>query len=203
MILTEEILLLQKRAGILTESQYKEKITEIEEADAEAEILNALNSFANQIEKANDNVKPSPKDGEMNEAALTLGALVTGAPGLINFLGKGADLIGKAFGKDKTKIGTVLQKAGHSLEEKYIESIGGWLKAAFPKKYGEQNPLDKGTPLYDVAHKIYGSMLMGAAIASGYEAGRAAELMHKGIEGGLALLKGKEVLDIGQKIAAA
>jgi hypothetical protein len=139
MIITEETLLLQKRAGIITESQYKEKMAEmeeadtIEEADAEAEMLNALNSFANQIEKANDNVKPSPKDEEVNEGLLTLGALVTGAPGLISFLGKGADLVGKAFGKDKTKVGTVLQKAGHALEEKYIESIGGWLKAAFPK----------------------------------------------------------------------
>jgi hypothetical protein len=209
MILTEETLLLQKRAGIITESQYNEKMAEMEEenlneADAdEAEMLSALKSVAGTIEKANDNVKPSPKDEEVNEGLLTLGAIVTGAPGLISTLGKGADLIGKAFGKDKTKIGTVLQKAGHALEETYLKSIGGWLQAAYPKKYVNQNPLDKGSALYDAAHKIYGAMLIGAAVASGYEAGKAAELMHKGVEGGLALLKGKEVLDIGQKIASA
>jgi hypothetical protein len=209
MINTQETLLLQKRAGIITESQYKEKMAEIEdknlqEEDAvEGEIINTLKSFANQIEKANNNVEPSPKDGEVNEAVLTLAALVTGAPGLLSMLGKGADLIGKAFGKDKTKIGTALQHAGHALEETYIKSIGGWLQAAFPSKYADQDPLDKKTALYDAAHKIYASMLIGAAVASGYEAGKAAELMHKGVEGGLALLKGKEVLDIGQKIAAA
>jgi hypothetical protein len=201
MILTEEILLLQKRAGIITEAEYKQKLSEV---DVEDEMFAAMKTAADMIATGADNVKPSPKDGQLQEVgALTLGALVTGAPGLISVLGKGANLIGKAFGKDKTKIGEFLKKKGHQLEEYYLESIGGWLKASNPSKYNDQDPLDKSTPLYDAAHKIYGALLIGAAVVSGYEAGQASGVVQKGVEGGLALLKGKEVLDIGQKIAAA
>ncbi len=201
MILTEEILLLQKRAGIITEAEYKQKLSEV---DVEDEMFAAMKTAADMIATGADNVKPSPKDGQLQEVgALTLGALITGAPGLISVLGKGANLIGKAFGKDKTKIGEFLKKKGHQLEEYYLESIGGWLKASNPSKYNDQDPLDKSAPLYDAAHKIYGALLIGAAVVSGYEAGQASGVVQKGVEGGLALLKGKEVLDIGQKIAAA
>jgi len=201
MILTEEILLLQKRAGIITEAEYKQKLSEV---DVEDEMFAAMKSVANMIDTGADKVKPSTKDGQLQEVgALTLGALVTGAPGLLSVLGKGANLIGKVFGKNKNKVGEFLKKKGHQLEEYYLESIGGWLKSAYPSKYNDQDPLDKTTPLYDAAHKIYGSLLIGAALVSGYEAGQASGIVQKGVEGGLALLKGKEVIDIAQKIAAA
>jgi len=201
MILTEEILLLQKRAGIITEAEYKQKLSEI---DVEDELFATMKSVADMINAGVDKAKSSTEDGQLQEVgALTLGALVTGAPGLLSVLGKGANLIGKVFGKDKNKVGEFLKKKGHQLEEYYIESIGGWLKAAYPSKYNDQDPLDKTTSLYDAAHKIYGSLLIGAALVSGYEAGQASGLVQKGVEGGLALLKGKEVIDIAQKIAAA
>ena len=45
-------------------------------------------------------------------------------------------------------------------------------------------------------------MLIGAATVSGYEMSQAANVVVKGIEGGLTLLKGKEVIDVAQKIVA-
>jgi hypothetical protein len=201
MINTQETLLLQKRAGIITESQYKQKLSEV---DVEDEMLAAMKSAAAMIDAGADKAKPSPEDGKLQEVgALTLSALITGAPGLLSILGKGANLIGKVFGKDKNKVGEFLKEKGHQLEEYYIKSIGGWLKSAYPSKYKDQDPLDKSSSLYEAAHKIYGSLLLAAAGISGYEAGQATGIIQKGVEGGLALFKGKEVLDIAQKIASA
>jgi hypothetical protein len=56
-IITEETLLLQKRAGIITESQYKEKLAEFEEegsADEKAfddELMAAASGIAGALEK--------------------------------------------------------------------------------------------------------------------------------------------------------
>jgi hypothetical protein len=57
--------------------------------------------------------------------------------------------------------------------------------------------------LYDAAHKIYAGLLIAAAGAAGFEAINAADAIVKGLEGGAAVLKTKEVVDIAQKIAAA
>ena len=53
----------------------------------------------------------SPKHAEL------LGWSVVG-----DILGKGANLVGKAFGKDKTKVGEFLKKKGNQLEEFYVDS---------------------------------------------------------------------------------
>jgi hypothetical protein len=196
-MLSEEFRRMQVLAGLITEEY---NINE----ETEDEILAAMKQAVNVIDSAEHNAKPSPKDGNIEElGGLGIAALITGAPGILNVLGKGVDLIGKAFGKNKTKIGSFLQKKGHQLEDIYINSLGGWLKKLYPKKYGEQDVHDKTTKLYDDAHKIYGAMLIGAAVVSGYEAGQAANIVAKGVEGGLTFLKGKEVLDVAQKIAAA
>jgi hypothetical protein len=218
-IITEEILLLQKRAGIITESQYKELLFEAELGqDLEAE----LKQLASQLKSAAANAKPSPKDGELDEVLLTLSSAIVGAPGLMSFLGKAADGISDVIKKgtdsavfkaDTYKkggsvnippsIGNGLRKAGHALEEVYLESLGGWLKAAYPKTYEGQDVKDKTSKLYDAAHKIYAGLLIAAAGAAGFEAINAADAIVKGLEGGAAVLKTKEVVDIAQKIASA
>jgi hypothetical protein len=219
MIITEETLLLQKRAGIITESEYKELLFEAELGqDLEAE----LKQLASQLKSAAATAKPSPKDGELDEVLLTLSSLIIGAPGLMSFLGKAADGIADVIKKgtdsavfkaDTYKkggsanippsIGNGLRKAGHALEEVYLESLGGWLKAAYPKTYGDQDVKDKSSKLYDAAHKIYAGLLIAGAGAAGFEAVHAADAVVKGLEGGAAVLKTKEVTDIAQKIAAA
>ena len=219
MIITEETLRLQKLAGIITESQYKELLFEAELGqDLEAE----LKQLASQLKSAASSAKPSPKDGELEEVLLTIGSAIVGAPGMMSFLGKAADGIADVikrgsdaaiFDKSTYKkggsanippsIGNGLRKAGHALEEVYLESLAGWLKAAYPKTYEGQDVKDKSSKLHDDAHKIYAGLLIAGAAAAGFEAVHAADAVVKGLEGGAAALKTKEVADIAQKIAAA
>jgi hypothetical protein len=198
------------------------KILSEQDSKVEADIENKLSQIATQLQSAAAAAKPSPKDGELDEVVLTLSSLVIGAPGLITFLGKAADGIADVarkgtdsavFKKDTYKkggsenlpktIGQGLRKAGHKLEEFYLESLGGWLTTAFPKRYVGQNVEDKTSILYDDAHSIYAGLLVGAALVTGLEAVHSFGTIVGGLEGGATALKLKEVLDIAQKIAAA
>ena len=217
--MTEEILLLQKRAGIITEVEYKELLFEVElEQDIEAE----LKQLASQLKSAAATAKLSPKDGELNEIFLTLSSLLIGAPGLMSFLGKAADGIADVIkkGADSSlfkastykkggsanippSIGNGLRKAGHALEKVYVDSLAGWLTTSNPKRYKGQDVHDKKSQLHDDTHRIYAALLIGAATAAGFESVQAADTIVKGLEGGAAALKTKEVIDIGQKIASS
>jgi len=204
-----------------------EKIeTSINEEESGNEITQdlaaALKQIAVQMQSQVKSVKPSPKDGELEElGGLGIASLIVGAPGLISFLGKAADgvadIIKKGTDSDVFKadtykkggssnippsVGNGLRKAGHALEEFYLESLGGWLQRAFPKKYSGQDVKDKTSKLYDDAHKIYAGLLIAGATVAGFEAVHAAGAIVKGLEGGAAALKTKEIADIAQKIAA-
>ena len=195
-ILNEQFLRMQKLAGIITEA----------EANAEQTAEKGLVDFLGDLKSAASTVKPSPKDGEIEEGLLTLFAVTAGAPGLLSLLGKGADGIAEyfTFGAIRsTEIGSALQKAGHKLEHKYIEGIAFLLKKAYPKRYGDQDPFDKTSALHDAAHGIYAAILASAAIASGVEAANAVNIIIKGLEGGAAAFKTAEVVQLAQKIAAA
>jgi hypothetical protein len=194
--LIQEAKRLQKLAGIISEV----------EANAEVAAEKGLTDFLGDLKSAASTIKPSPKDGEIQEGLLTLFAVAAGAPGLINLLGKGADLIGQYFSQgtvNSTKVGVALQKAGHKLEHKYIEAIAFLLKKAYPKDYGNQDPFDESSQLHDTAHGIYAAILAAAAIGSGVEAANAVNLIVKGLEGGAAAFKTAEVAQLAQKIAAA
>lgn len=193
--MNQEFLRMQQLAGLITEA-----VDPVEQA-----IEKELTDFLGDLKSASSTIKPSPKDGEVQEGILTIGALVAGAPGLLNLLGKGADLIGKYFSQGtitSTKVGSALQKAGHKLEHKYIEGIATLLKKAYPKKYTNQNPFDEKSELYDMAHGIYAGILAAAAIGSGVEAASAVSTIVKALEGGAAAFKTTEVIQLAQKIAA-
>ena len=75
MIITEETLRLQKLAGIITESQYKEKLAEFEEEGSadekafDAELMAAASGIAGALEKE---LKAKSQDGkELNEEIVT------------------------------------------------------------------------------------------------------------------------------------
>ena len=51
MIITEETLLLQKRAGIITETEYKEKMAEVETAQEDPNIDSAIKGGAESLKK--------------------------------------------------------------------------------------------------------------------------------------------------------
>jgi hypothetical protein len=187
----------------LTANSRLEEETPISDPEAEQDAKQGLNGALALLQQGASTIKPSPKDGELAES-MTLG-LIVGAPGIISLLGKGVNGMSSLFQKDKksgTVVGNALKKFGHSLEHKYIDVIGGMVKVAFPKRYGEQDANDKSTELYKVAHGIYAAMLVAAAVSSGAEAVEAHNLIAKGLEGGLSAFKSAEVVGLAQKIAA-
>ena len=215
--LNEQFRRMQKLAGIISENQYKGLLFEDELSQ---DLENKLKQLASQLKSSAATAKPSSKDGELEEVLLTIGSLIVGAPGLMSFLGKAADGIADVIKKgtdsavfkaDTYKkggsanippsIGNGLRKAGHALEEIYLESLGGWLKALYPKTYEGQDIKNPKSKLYDDAHKIYAGLLIAGAAAAGLEAVSAADIIVKGLEGGAATLKTKEVIDVAQKIA--
>jgi len=114
MILTEEILLLQKRAGIITESEHKEKLKEILlEGNAESLVKDpnilalAAKIVKQPVAKVEDKVedalagKEEKKKEEVNEAlALTLALAL---PMILEAGGSLANLLKRKFGLDKEK----------------------------------------------------------------------------------------------------
>jgi microcompartment protein CcmL/EutN len=193
----KEMKRLQQLAGILNE----------EEANAEQAAEKGLESFEDQLQAFAKTVKPSPKDKKLNEIdpASTLFTLVVGAPGLLTFLGKGADAIGNFFSGGAVKknmIGQALQKAGHKLEHAYIDGIAAILTGFFPELYANQNQHDETTALHDHCHAIYAALVGAAAIVSGIGASHATGVV-QAVEAGATGLKTAEVVALAQKIAAA
>jgi microcompartment protein CcmL/EutN len=193
----KEMKRLQQLAGILNE----------EEANAEQAAEKGLASFEDQLQAFAKTVKPSPKDKKLNEIdpASTLFTLVVGAPGLLTFLGKGADAIGNFFSGGTVKknmIGQALQKAGHKLEHAYIDGIAAILTGFFPELYANQNQHDETTALHDHCHAIYAALVGAAAIVSGIGASHATGVV-QAVEAGATGLKTAEVVALAQKIAAA
>jgi len=182
---------------------------EATEVDIEKKIEQLLANTSQKIQAQTATVEPSPKDNEINEEPVTIGVLIVGAPGILNLLGDIVDEIGGLFGswnlaKQKpTVVGNILHNAGHKLEHKYLESLGGYLQAIFPKRYQGEDVHNNKTKLYDDAHKLYAGMLTAAAVVSGVEAVHAAGSIIGGLEGGATALKTAEVFQIAQKIAAA
>jgi hypothetical protein len=93
MIITEETLRLQKLAGIITESQYKEKLAEFEEEGSadekafDAELMTASKDIAAALEKE---LKAKSQDGkELNEEIITatIAAVMT-ANAVVGFISK-------------------------------------------------------------------------------------------------------------------
>lgn len=189
----------QQLAGIITESE--EQTDPVADKDAEQGLKKALSVLQSGV----SSIKPSSKDGELDEVlGLALG-LVAGAPGLISLAGKSVNYISSFFQKDKqqgTKVGNALKHWGHELEGAYIGAIGDILKAAFPKSFGNQDVKDETSQLYDAAHNIYGAILLAAAISSGFGAAEASNTILSGLEGGLSAFKTSEVIALAQKVAA-
>lgn len=170
----------------------------------EKELEKAMQQAGQQIATAAKSAKVAKEDNPdsvQEGVVLTLG-LIAGAPGLIEFLGKAVNFIGKVFGaKAGTQVGTYLTKIGHKFEDFYISSIGTWLLKAFPEKFKGQNPNDVSSSLHDYAHGIYLALISALAIGAGVQAAKALQLAVAATEGGLAGLKSYEVLKLAKDIA--
>ena len=112
---------------------------------------------------------------------------------------------GGAKNLTQTRFGKGLVDAGHTLEEFYLDNIGGWIAGAYPSKFKDQHVNGKvvdGSKLDKITHQIYTGLLVAGAIGAGVEAINAASAIVSSFEGGSAGLKAKEVIDLAQKIAA-
>ena len=137
MILTEEILLLQKRAGIITESEYKEKLSEvdIDLDDKEQAVVDDVKDEMSAILKTMD-TELAKASKSTNEGLITIASIAIALPaimGLVAKFGKAAgNMVNKILGKKPTDQDAYQQwmtKLGHIADELHhlymaaIESI--------------------------------------------------------------------------------
>jgi hypothetical protein len=129
MIITEETLRLQKLAGIITESQYKEKLAEFEEEGSadekafDAELMTASKDIAAALEKE---LKAKSQDGkELNEEIVTatIAAVMT-ANAVVGFISKySAKLMKKLNFKKGEDIAEKIYHWAHDNEKAFQSPI--------------------------------------------------------------------------------
>ena len=212
MIITEEILLLQKRAGIITETEFIKKATKLKEAEAldpeaEKNADQGLDAGLAALKSGIDSIKPSPKDKELKEiepVSLTAGVIAS-APGLVTLLGKAVNFISNPFLKDKQKgtiVGNALKHYGEEMEDAYLRVIANGLKIAFPQTFGDIE-YQKDNELGKAAKKTYMAILVAAGVSAGMSAVNAHSSIVAGIEGGMAALKAGEAAELAATLVKA
>lgn len=197
MILTEEILLLQKRAGIITESEYKEKLSEVdinlddkEQAvvdDIKDEMAAVLKTMDTELAKASKST---------NEGLLTAASIAIAIPaimGSIARLGKAAGTIyNKVLGKKPDEAGAYQQwmdKLGHIADELhhlYIQPIESIVKK-FVKDEAKAKKVANG-----IFHAIVAILLISSG-ATAVKALKAKNVSLATLEGALTAVKGGEL----------
>ena len=135
--LIQEAKRFQKLAGIITEQNNQQSApAAMSQQDSNA-INQGLQAGLAKLQSASRSAKPSQQQPQqpqqnVNESG-TAGILaaLTGAPGLIQALGQGIDLVANSFRSIEnikpTMLGSWLQKFGHNLEKTYVDSIGFFL----------------------------------------------------------------------------
>ena len=201
MIITEETLLLQKRAGIITESQYRESLYELEDEnkvadevvdDVKDEMDAILKGMESELNKASTKSKPT------NEGFLTIASVAIALPailGLIARLGKAAGtMANKILGKKPSEKGEYekwMNKLGHIADELHhlylipIESI--------VKKFIKDPDKAK-----KISQKIFYVIVATFLIASGVQAVQALQaknLSLASLEGALSAIKSGEIIE--------
>jgi hypothetical protein len=197
MIITEETLRLQKLAGIISESQYKEKLAEvdIDLDDKEQAVVDDVKDEMSSILKTMDAelVKASQST---NEGLLTVASIAIALPaimGLVAKFGKAAGaMVNKMLGKkptDEDAYNQWMSKLGHIADELHhlymapLESI--------VKKFVKDPAKAK-----QVASAIFHVIVATFLIASGVTAVKALQAKNVSLatlEGALSAIKGGEV----------
>ena len=210
MITTKETLLLQKRAGIITEGQYRKKIEEIETIyeldDKEKEVIDDIKDEVSAILKGVENTldKTAEKEQPTNEGLLTIASIAIALPsimGLVARFGKAAgNIVNKVLGKkpnDESGYQQWMTKLGHIADELHhlymspIESI--------VKKF-----IKDETKAKKVASGIFHLIVATFLIASGVTAIKAIQsknLSLATLETALSAIKGGEIKTFIQNLA--
>jgi Flp pilus assembly pilin Flp len=197
MILTKEILLLQKRAGIITEGQYKEKLAEVDidlddkeqsvVDDIKDEMSGVLKSMETELEKASKST---------NEGLLTVASIAIALPavmGLIAKFGKAAgNMVNKILGKkpndndDYQKWMTKLSHIADELHHLYMAPLTAIVKK-FVKDESKAKSIASG-----IFHVIVASFLVASGVTA-VKALQAKNLSLATLEGALTAVKSGEL----------
>jgi Flp pilus assembly pilin Flp len=210
MINTKETLLLQKRAGIITEGQYREKISELETIyeldDKEKEVVDDIKDEVSSILKGMENElnKAAEKEQPTNEGLLTVASIAVALPavmGLVSKLGKSAgNIVNKVLGKkptEETAYQQWMSKLGHIADELHhlymspIESI--------VKKF-----IKDETKAKKIANGIFHIIVAVFLVASGVTAVKALQAKNISLatlESALSAVKGGEIKSFIQNLA--
>ena len=206
MIITEETLRLQKLAGIISESQYKEKLAEVdinlddkEQAvvdDVKDEMSSILKTMDSELEKASQST---------NEGLLTTASIAVALPaimGLVAKFGKAAgNVVNKMLGKKPDEDGayqqwmTNLSHIADELHHLYMAPL-----EAITKKF-----IKDPAKAHKVANGIFHVIVATFLVASGVTAVKAFQAKNVSLatlESALSAVKGGEIKDFISSLLA-
>jgi hypothetical protein len=195
--LTEEILLLQKRAGIITESEYQERLSEVDidlddkeqsiVDDVKDEMSDVLKSMETELEKASKST---------NEGLLTVASIAIALPavmGLISKFGKAAgNMVNKVLGNkpneddDYQKWMTKLGHIADELHHLYMAPLVAIVKK-FVKDEAKAKSIASG-----IFHVIVATFLVASGVTA-VKALQAKNLSLATLEGALTAVKSGEL----------
>jgi hypothetical protein len=199
MIITEETLRLQKLAGIITESQYKEKLAEVDINldDKEQAVVDDVKDEMSAILKTMD-AELAKASKSTNEGLITVASIAIALPaimGLIAKFGKAAgNVVNKMLGKKPTDQDAYQQwmaKLGHIADELHHLYMAPLL--SITKKFVKDEEMAK-----KIANGIFHAIVATFLIASGATAIKAIQsknLSLATLESALSAIKGGELKD--------
>ena len=209
MINTKETLLLQKRAGIITEGQYREKISELETIyeldDKEKEVVDDIKDEISAILKGVENTldKAVEKEQPTNEGLLTIASIAIALPavmGLVAKFGKAAgNIVNKVLGKkpdEETAYQQWMTKLGHIADELHhlymspLESI--------IEKFVKDEAKAKKIANF-LFHVIVAIMLLSSGVTA-FKALQSKNISLATLESALTAVKGGEIKSFIQKL---
>ena len=197
MIITEETLLWQKRAGIITEAEYKEKLSEVDINldDKEQAVVDDVKDEMSAILKTMD-AELAKASKTTNEGLLTAASIAIALPaimGLIAKFGKAAGaIVNKMLGKKPSEEDSYqkwMEKLGHIADELHHLYMAPIL--AITKKFIKEEDIAK-----KAANAIFHAIVATFLVASGATAVKALQsknLSLATLESALSAVKGGEL----------
>jgi hypothetical protein len=197
MIITEETLRLQKLAGIISESQYKEKLAEvdIDLDDKEQAVVDSIKDEMSSILKTMDDELEKASQST-NEGLLTVASIAIALPaimGLVAKFGKAAGaMVNKVLGKkptDEDAYNQWMNKLSHIADE--LHHLYMAPLEAIVKKF-VKDPAKAKQIASAIFHVIVASFLLASGVTA-VKAFQAKNVSLATLEGALSAVKGGEI----------
>jgi hypothetical protein len=197
MIITEETLRLQKLAGIISESQYKEKLAEvdIDLDDKEQAVVDDVKDEMSSILKTMD-AELAKASQSTNEGLLTVASIAIALPaimGLVAKFGKAAGaMVNKVLGKkptDEDAYNQWMNKLSHIADE--LHHLYMAPLEAIVKKF-VKDPAKAKQVASALFHVIVASFLLASGVTA-VKAFQAKNVSLATLEGALSAVKGGEI----------